>query len=129
MAHQSVTFASVNVHLAEVEALHRRPVDLKKVISSSDIKTCVSVSHRLPDDRSNDLGSILDHVELANQFEFDLKEPPEWGRAGPSAGWGQGWAGGCGSQEDLNLSSLDFARTFSNYSLFKKSEANKLDFL
>jgi hypothetical protein len=122
---------AINSHLAEVAALHRRPIDLKKAISSSDIKTCISISQRVPEDQSNDLGSILDHVELANKFDFDLREPMEFGSSGQSffGGRGNGHQMGGSSQEELYLSSLDFARTFSNYSLFKKSEVNKNEFL
>ncbi len=124
--HSAVTFAALNASLTEVENIHRQRVDLTTIMSSSDVKTCVSASRRFPDNMSNDLGSILDNVEHGHDFAADLHFEHETSKKSDSSFFNRPFLvkDGLGSQEDLKLWPLDLGRTFSQYSAFRKSEFN-----
>lgn len=124
--HSAVTFASLNASLTEVENVHRQAVDLTAIMSSSDVKTCISVSHRFQDNLSNDLGSILDNVELGRDFAADLHLEHDTSKKSESSFFNRPFLvkDALGSQEDFKLWPLDFGHTFSQYSGFRKNDFN-----
>ena len=69
-----VNFATLNASITEMETINIHPLDLRKVMATCDVETCVSASEKGFDTSSNHLGSLLDNLEMMNQFDFDNKE-------------------------------------------------------
>lgn len=123
VTHNNVGFAAINSNLKEIENLQQTKIDLKKVMSSSEVKTCISASNRVFDSTSQDLGSLIDNLEMGNRIDFDLnqKEAPELGSSDSLViSLNKNYYFGGGSVEDLSM--IDFSRTLSRNSTFKKND-------
>lgn len=121
--HPSINFQALNVNIREVERIHKRHLDLKAVMSSSDVQTCGSVTRQAPDNMSNDLGSMLDNVEMANELGFDLNGELKLSKSRDSSFVGGPLNfEGQESLRDLSIWQLDLSKTLSQNSFMKKDD-------
>lgn len=73
VSHGNVNFATLNQAVSYIENINCENLNLKQVMANSDVKTCISATNRNIDNSLYEFGSMLDNVELLNQYDFENK--------------------------------------------------------